>query len=110
MSLGPMKPRERRVAFSRGVPVRIAAIDGTWSRRALMMDASDNGAKLALTQPIEGLQLKEFFLVLSTTGSSFRRCEVAWMNGDDLGVRFIEKMMSSKMPSKPDSNQEPYEI
>jgi len=91
MATGPEKRRNHRVAFSRGVPVRVVAIDGTWTRDCLMMDASDDGAKLTLAQSVEGLRLKEFFLVLSTTGSSFRRCQMAWLNGDDMGVRFIEK-------------------
>ena len=39
---------------------------------------------------IEGLPLKEFFLVLSTVGKAYRRCQLAWVNGDQLGVRFIK--------------------
>ena len=85
-----------RVVFSRGIPVRLVAIDGSWTRHCLLMDASDDGAKLTLTNSVEGLRLKEFFLLLSTTGSSYRRCELAWMNGDDMGIRFIEKSESSK--------------
>lgn len=100
MALGPDKRSGQRVVFSRGVPVRVVAIDGTWTRNCLMLDASDDGAKLTLAQSVEGLQLKEFFLLLSTTGSSFRRCELAWMNGDDMGVRFIEKPESSKPKEK----------
>jgi hypothetical protein len=72
-----------------------------------MLDASDHGAKLILPQSVESLQLRQFFLKLSTTGSSFRRCELAWMNGDQLGVRFIEKVISSK---KSHSGQEPQEL
>lgn len=101
---GPEKRGERRVIFSRGIPVRIVAIDGTWSRDCQMLDASDSGAKLILTQSIEGLRLKEFFLVLSTTGTSFRRCELAWINGNDMGVRFVAKPISSN-GSNADNNQ-----
>ena len=91
MAAGPEKRGEHRVVFSRGIPVRIVAIDGTWSRHCQMLDASNTGAKLTITQSVEGLRLKEFFLLLSTTGSSFRRCQLAWLNGDDMGVQFIEK-------------------
>lgn len=91
MATGPEKRGEPRVLFSRGIPVRIVAIDGTWSRDCEMLDASDTGAKLTITQSVQGLRLKEFFLLLSTTGSSFRRCQLAWLNGDDMGVQFIEK-------------------
>jgi PilZ domain len=83
------KRKARRVEFSSGIPVRIVAVDGTWRRDCLMMDAADGGAKLTVKQPVEGLDLKEFFLVLSTTGSAYRRCELVWLNGDQLGVRFL---------------------
>ena len=75
-----------------------------------MMDASDNGAKLTLTQPVESLQLRQFFLKLSTTGSSFRRCELAWMNDNEVGVGLIEKAIMSIPSSESHSNQEPLEI
>jgi hypothetical protein len=76
--------------------VRVVAIDGTWTRHCLMMDASNDGARLTLPQSVEGLDLKEFFLLLSTTGASFRHCQLAWINGDDMGIRFIEKPGLSK--------------
>lgn len=76
--------------------MRVVAIDGTWARHCLMMDASGEGAKLSLMGSLEGLQLKEFFLLLSTTGSSFRRCEIAWINGEEMGVKFIETPVSAK--------------
>lgn len=110
MPSGPEKRGRQRVVFARGVPVRIAAIDGTWSRTCLMMDASDTGAKLLLTQSVSGLRLQEFFLVLSTTGSAFRRCELAWINGDDMGVHFIEKTNPPKTPKKSESLPDTLEI
>jgi hypothetical protein len=75
-----------------------------------MLDAADEGAKLKLEQSINGLNLNEFFLILSTSGSSFRRCELAWLNGDEMGVRFVSKGAVS--PSKRISNQKigPIEI
>jgi PilZ domain len=100
MSVGTEKRSNQRVTFSRGVPVRVVAIDGTWTRHCLMMDASNDGAKLTLAQSVEGLQLKEFFLLLSTMGSSFRRCELAWINGDDMGVRITEKPSSKPKKKK----------
>lgn len=106
MALTSENRRSRRVVFSRGVPVRVVAIDGTWTKHCLMMDASANGARLTLAQSEswEGLRLKEFFLLLSTTGSSFRRCELAWINGDEMGVRFIERSKSSKQPEGSESS------
>lgn len=83
--------RKHRVAFTREVPVRIQAIDGTWSRHCLMIDVAEDGAKLLLKAPLESLRLKEFFLILSTTGAPSRRCELAWINGSEMGVRFLER-------------------
>ena len=37
----------------------------------------------------EGLPLKEFFLLLSSSGLAYRRCELAWVNGDEIGVNFL---------------------
>jgi hypothetical protein len=36
------------------------------------------------------LHLKEFFLLLSSTGLAYRRCELAWVNGDQIGVNFLK--------------------
>jgi hypothetical protein len=64
------------------------AIDGTWRRPCKIDDISDTGAKLTVEGSIAGLALKEFFLLLSSTGLAYRRCELAWVNGDTLGVTF----------------------
>lgn len=45
------------------------AIDGTWRRPCTMLDASDTGARLSIDGSVEGLAMKEIFLVLSTVGS-----------------------------------------
>jgi PilZ domain len=81
--------KSARVAFSRGIPARIVAIDGTWSRDCVMLDAGDAGAKLEFDVSIAELNLKEFFLQLSTSGV-FRRCELAWVNGEQIGVHFLK--------------------
>jgi hypothetical protein len=90
MSSPPEKRKDRRVEFSRGVDFHIAAIDGAWRRACVMADVSAGGAKLIVTEPLEGLKIKEFFLVLPGTGLAFRRCELAWANGDQLGVHFLD--------------------
>jgi len=66
------------------------AIDGTWRRDCVMEDVSQNGAKLTVLGSFQGLQLSEFFLLLSSTGLAYRRCELAWVNGDQIGVNFIK--------------------
>jgi hypothetical protein len=80
--------KARRVVFERGYDAQMMAIDGTWRRACKIEDISDTGAKLSVDSPINGLPLKEFFLLLSSTGLAFRRCELAWVNGDSLGVVF----------------------
>lgn len=78
-----------RVVFERGVPAQVMGIDGTWRRECTMEDVSESGAKLTIDGSVEGLHLKEFFLLLSSTGLAYRRCELAWMNGDQIGVNFL---------------------
>jgi hypothetical protein len=68
--------------IQRGVPAHMMAIDGTWRRACKMEDVSDSGAKLTVEGSVEGLRLKEFFLLLSSTGLAYRRCELVWLNGD----------------------------
>jgi hypothetical protein len=80
-----------RVGFERPIPVYAMAIDGTWRRECTMADASDDGAKLIVTGSIEGLNMKEFFLVLSATGLAYRRCELSWINGDQIGAKFVRQ-------------------
>ena len=79
-----------RVVFERGYAANMMAIDGTWQRPCTMQDVSETGAKLKVEGSIKGLRLKEFFLVLSTVGKAYRRCQLAWVNGDQLGVSFIK--------------------
>jgi hypothetical protein len=78
-----------RVVFERGFPAQMMAIDGTWRRECLMEDVSETGAKLTIEGSVEGLHLKEFFLLLSSTGLAYRRCELSWVNGDQIGVNFL---------------------
>jgi len=79
-----------RVTFERGIDVNMIAIDGTWRRPCKMIDVSTTGARLVVSESIEGLQLKEFFLLLSSTGKVYRRCELVRVNGDELGVLFLK--------------------
>jgi hypothetical protein len=79
-----------RVVFERGVSAQMMGIDGTWRRECTMEDVSESGAKLTIDGSVEGLHLKEFFLLLSSTGLAYRRCELAWVNGDQIGVNFLK--------------------
>ena len=74
--------KAKRVVFERGFAANMMAIDGTWRRPCTMEDVSETGARLTVDGSIEGLPLKEFFLLLSTMGNAYRRCQLAWVNGD----------------------------
>ena len=91
MGTSAERRRGNRVRFDRGVDCRIMAIDGTWQRSCTMRDASESGAKLTINGSVQGLPLKEFFLVLSSTGLVYRRCELAWVNGEQIGVTFLRQ-------------------
>jgi hypothetical protein len=83
------KRGRRRVKFERGYGAHIMTIDGTWRRQCTIHDVSSSGAKLTIEGSIDGLAIKEFFLLLSSTGLTYRRCELAWVNGEQIGVTFL---------------------
>ncbi|MBN9585603.1 MAG: pilus assembly protein PilZ [Afipia sp. 62-7] len=83
------KRAKSRVNFERGITVRMLAIDGAWQRACEMLDVSEEGVLLRVQGNLSGLDLKEFFLVLSTTGTAHRRCSLAWVDGDRIGASFI---------------------
>lgn len=88
-----------RVNFEHGVTVQMMAIDGTWRRDCVMLDASDGGARLIVNGSLEGLELSEFFLLLSSMGLVYRRCRMVRLQGDEIGVEFI-KMTSGKAKAR----------
>ena len=77
------------VKFEKGIPTYLMGIDGTWRRRCILKVISESGATLEVEGSIEGLNLKEFFLLLSQTGLAYRRCELAWVKGAQVGVSFL---------------------
>ena len=88
-----------RVTFERGIRAHMMGIDGTWRRDCMMEDISETGAKLTVEGAVEGLHLKEFFLLLSSTGLAYRRCELAWVNGNQIGVNFLKPSDKKKKPA-----------
>jgi hypothetical protein len=88
-----------RVKFDPPLKVTMMAIDGTWARECLLMDASDSGAQIAVRDP--GVSTEEFFLLLSSIGSPvFRRCKCVWAERELIGVTF-EKRRPAANPTKP---------
>jgi PilZ domain-containing protein len=100
-AMGIEKRKHNRVVFARGVAARIMAIDGTWCHDVMMEDVSVQGAKLTLEQPLDRTITQEFFLALSTTGKVFRRCELAWVNGNQMGATFIAPDTGNQKSRKP---------
>ena len=82
-----------RVSFERGVGVRMLGIDGA---ECEMLDVSQSGVLLRVHGDLGKLELKEFFLVLSTVGTAHRRCALAWIDGDRLGASFIKDEVKPK--------------
>ena len=94
MAFGDRK--SERVDFERGIHVHMMGIDGTWRRDCLMVDVSQTGARLSVEGPLEGLDLKEFFLLLSSTGLAYRRCRLVRIAGDQIGVEFLSATAKPK--------------
>jgi hypothetical protein len=66
-----------------------------------MFDVSQTGARLHVEDSIEGLDLKEFFLLLSSTGLAYRRCRLIRVAGDQIGIEFLAPgKPNKKKPSK----------
>jgi hypothetical protein len=83
------KRQFERVGFAKGVPVRMVGLDGTWSRDCLMVDVSSTGARLSVDGTLAGINIDEFFLLLSATGLAFRRCRTVRRVGAEIGIAFI---------------------
>lgn len=77
------------------------AIDGTWRRACMLKDVSEFGAKLQVEASIEGLTLN-FFLLLSSTGLAYRRCQLDRVNGEELEVSFLRQKAKAKKSSDRD--------
>jgi len=92
--------KNQRVNFERGIRAYIMGIDGTWRRDCMMLDVSQTGARLCVEGSLEGLDLKEFFLLLSSTGLAYRRCNMVRVAGDQIGVQFQDKDTAKKKPQK----------
>ena len=94
MALGNRE--SERINFDRGIRVYMMGIDGTWRRNCMMFDVSQTGARLSVEGSFEGLDLKEFFLLLSSTGLAYRRCRMVRLAGDQIGVEFMMPEKNAK--------------
>jgi hypothetical protein len=83
--------KDGRISFERPFDALMMGIDGTWRRECHLFDVSVSAAKLIVTGSVKGLTFKQFFLLLTQTGTISRRCELVRVNGDEIGVRFLTK-------------------
>ncbi|MET4799246.1 PilZ domain-containing protein [Bradyrhizobium sp. LB11.1] len=81
--------KDSRVKMDHRQPVNLMGSDGTWRRTCVLLDVSNTGAKIEVEGTLDVLQAKEFFLVLSSTGLAYRRCELVWIDGTMAGVHFV---------------------
>src|SRR5579863_2346726 len=89
-----------RVQFQRAYPANLMGVDGTWRRSCTMRDVSSTGARLEIEGTTDVLQAREFFLVLSSTGLAFRRCELVWLDGTTAGIRFLINKAEKKRANR----------
>ena len=69
-----------------------------------MLDVSQTGARLHVEGSLQGLNLKEFFLLLSSTGLVYRRSELVRVDGDEISIVFLEQgKYAKRKSSKPRS-------
>ncbi|WP_298875335.1 PilZ domain-containing protein [uncultured Bradyrhizobium sp.] len=88
--------KSHRVVFERPLTAQMMAVDGTWRRPCQVKHVSETSATLQVETSIEGLVLNEFFLVLSSTGLAYRRCQLDRVNGDALEVSFLRQKTRKK--------------
>jgi hypothetical protein len=98
-------PNGKAVVFERGIDAYIMGIDGTWRCECTMDEVSEAGASLTINRPMDGLNLKEFFLVLSSTGLAFRRCQLARVNGNKISATFVSQKGRKKPAAAPAPSQ-----
>jgi hypothetical protein len=89
-----------RVQFQQAYPANLMGVDGTWRRSCSMLDVSSTGARVEIEGTTSVLQAKEFFLVLSSTGLAFRRCELVWLDGTIAGIRFLTNSKAEQKRAK----------
>ena len=81
--------KAQRVKMDHKQPVNLMGSDGTWRRSCVLLDISQSGAKIEVEGTLDVLRAKEFFLLLSSTGLAYRRCELVWIDGTTAGVHFV---------------------
>ena len=101
--LAPMieQRKSKRIEFEHDRNVRMLSADGTWQRACKLLDISASGVQLELADSLAGLDVKEFFLMLSSDGRVYRCCELVRIDGQQIGARFVEKPPPKKKTAGP---------
>ena len=81
--------RREHIRRSLSYSAHIVAGDASWVYPCEIFDVSAGGAKLAIYCPPQTPLARQFFLQLSEISQANRYCEVAWRQGNEIGVRFI---------------------
>jgi len=82
--------KAERVRFEHKYPVNLMGVDGTWRRSCVLLDVSSTGARLEVAGTLDVLKAQEFFLLLSSTGLAFLRCELMRLKETYVVGRYIE--------------------
>jgi hypothetical protein len=53
------------------------------------------------------LDLKEFFLLLSSTGLAYRRCRMVRLAGDQIGIEFLKQTAPKSRNTTREKRKEP---
>jgi hypothetical protein len=79
---------ERRKGKRRslGYVAAVVSLDGKLKRDCVVDNISATGARLRIEAPKESPE--EFILMLSARGEARRRCQIAWREAREVGVRF----------------------
>jgi PilZ domain len=93
--------KAERVRLETRHPVNLMGVDGTWRRSCVLLDVSESGARLEVDGTLEVLRAQEFFLLLSSRGLAYRRCELVRVDGAEVGVRFVEEKKRKGRPVIP---------
>ncbi|MBR1170331.1 PilZ domain-containing protein [Bradyrhizobium sp. DASA03005] len=99
-----------RVKLDHRQPVNLMGSDGTWRRSCVLLDVSQTGAKVEVEGTLDVLKAKEFFMVLSSTGLAYRRCELVWIDGTTAGVHFITVDGKKKSAGAPAPGQNAVQV
>ena len=87
----PERRDRDRFRFGHGFSMRIMDRLGAWEIPCTIIDVSESGAKLHLDAPADGIDFKDFVLMLAPFGTAHRACELTWRRGDFIRVRFVTR-------------------